>query len=90
MSKRVNALPNKMEPFGLSLIIKKLEFEDPLKKKFVGEFELLPRDTALVDNADRNNQFAIVLIVRLWNYPVEEAGSQAVEIVEKFPSLVIA
>jgi hypothetical protein len=79
-----------MEPFDVSLIIKKFKFKDPLEKKFVSEFELPARDLALVDNSDTDDQFAIVLIVRPRKYPIEEPGSQAIEIKKEFPCFVAA
>ena len=88
VSERVNALSHEMEPFGFSLIIKKLELEDPLEETFVGEFELLAGNPALVDDADADDQLAVVSVVYLREYPIEEAGSQTVEIEKVFPSLV--
>ena len=71
MGERVNTLSDEMEPFGLPLIIEKLEFEHPLKKEFVGKLELLARDSALVDDADTDDQLTVVSIVWLWENPIE-------------------
>ena len=60
-----------MEPFGLLLVVEKLKLEHPLEEEFVGKLELLGRDSALVDDTDTNDQLAIVLIVQLWEQPVE-------------------
>lgn len=51
----MDTLTYKMKALDLLLVIKKLKFEDPLKKHLVGELKLLPRDPALVDNLDTNN-----------------------------------
>ena len=68
----VDTLANKMEAFCLLAIIEVLEIEDPLEKGFVGVLELFGRDLALVDNLDTNDEFAIMLIVLLWKYPIEQ------------------
>lgn len=88
MSKRVNALSDKVKSFWLPLIVKELELENPFKKKLVRKFELLSGDLPLVDDADTDNELAIVSIVCLWKNPVEEARSQTIEIKEELPCFV--
>lgn len=84
----MDALANEMEAFGLPLVVEELEFKNPLEEKLVSEFKLLGRDPALVDDADTNDQLAVVPIVHRRKYPVEQAGSQAVEVEEELPGLV--
>ena len=86
----MNTLPNKVETFGLSLIITKLELEDPLEEEFVGKFDLMGRDFTLIDDAHSNDELAVVLVVWLGKYPIEKTGSQTIEINQEFPSLVAA
>ena len=88
MSKGVYTLSNKVKSFWLPSIIKELKLENPFKKKLVCEFELLLRDLPLVDDADANDKLAIVSIVRLRKNPVEEVGSQTIEIKEELPHFV--
>ena len=90
MGKGVNALSNKMETFDLPLVIKMLELDGPLEKKFVGELELLRRNSALVGDAYPNDQLAVVTIVYFRQYSIEEARSQTIEIQQQFPSFVTA
>jgi hypothetical protein len=49
-----------MESLDLALIIQELEFEDPLEEELVGELKLWACDLALVNNADPNDQLAVV------------------------------
>ena len=71
MSEGVDALTNKMETFKLPLIVETLEFNDPFEKILVCKFELLMSDLTLVDDSDGDDQLTIMLIVRLWKYPIE-------------------
>ena len=71
MGEGVNALANKMEPLGFSLIIEKLELDDPFKKMLVCEFELSVGDPVLVDDSDGDHQLTVVSIVHHWEYPIE-------------------
>ena len=88
VSKQVNALMNKVESFDLLLVVEKLELKDLLGEKFVGELELLVGDLSLVDDMDTNNQLTVVSIVCLWEYPIEQTGSQTIEVQKEFPGLV--
>ena len=71
----MDTLSNEMKTFDLSLVINNFELECPFEKELVGIPELPMKDPALVNNADTDDQFAVMSIVVLWKNSVEEAGS---------------
>ena len=86
----MNALANKVDVLGFVLVVQVLEFDGPLEKQLVGGFKLLMRDLTLIECPDSNNKLAVVLIVLIWEYPIEYVRSQTIEIEEEFPGLVPA
>lgn len=71
MDKGMNALTNKMKTLGLPLIVEVLEFENPFKEILVCEFKLLRSNSTLVDDSNGDDELAVVLVVQLWQYPIE-------------------
>ena len=71
----MDALSNEVEAFGLALVIQMLEFCSPLEKDLVGRFESLPCDPASIEGPNANDKLAVVLIVSLRKYPVEQVRS---------------
>jgi len=71
VNERVNALADKVEMIGPSLVIENFEFDDPLEEKFVGKFELWLRNLALVEYPDSNDQLAVVSVVSFREYSIE-------------------
>jgi hypothetical protein len=88
MSKRVNALTDEMEPIWVPLAIDDLEVEDPLEKELMCSYQLLPRDSTLMDDTDRPNEPTEVIIIEIRENAIEHARSEAVDVVEEFPSLI--
>ena len=66
MDEGMDTLPNEVETFGLLLIIKELELEDPLEQVLVSESKLFGGNPTLVHDTNANDKLAVVLIVRLW------------------------
>ena len=78
----MNALANEVEAFGLALVIQMLEFCSPLEKDLVGRFKSLPCDLASIESPNTNDKLAVMSIVSLRKYPIEQVRTQAVEIEE--------
>ena len=81
------------EPKGREVLCKQLQEHDEWGNGHIGEWSGDIQSS--VDNRatwtlgpNANDQFAVVLVVCLWKYPIEQTRSQTTEIEEKFPSLV--
>jgi hypothetical protein len=83
-------LPNEVEAFDLPFVIEKFKLKDPLKKQLVGALELRERDLSLVEDPYSDHQFTVVRVILFREYPIEEPGSQTIEIEKELPSLVSA
>jgi len=66
MNEGMDTLPNEVKTFGLPVVVKMFEFQNPLEKRLMGQSELLGRYLALIHDSDSNYEFAVVLVVLLW------------------------
>ena len=90
MGERVDTLSNEMEPIWVPLAIDQLKVEDPLEEELMCDNQLFPRDCALVDDPNRSDKPTEVGVVGVRQNSVEDARSQAVDVVEKLPCLIPA
>jgi hypothetical protein len=90
MCEQVYMLANKMEMFWPPFIVQHLELNAPFEEKLVSEKQLFLRDTTLVDHPDSPNELTELEVIWLWQNIVENAGTLAIQIVEKLPSFVAA
>ena len=68
----MNALANEVDVLGFALVIQVLEFNGPFEKQLVGGFELLLRYLALIECPDADDKLAVVSIILIWKYPIED------------------